>query len=252
MNYIELSHCLKNNFPIYPGDPNFSIKHINQDEEFYITKLEANFHTGTHIDSPLHYIENGKTVDKIPLNQLIGTADIFKLKNNETHNLENNKNKYLKNTSNHYLKNNENDYLKNNEFNYLKNKEIKVKDIENINLQKTNNKNKKSGLEKIIILDTNWHNYFNRNEYFYKNPYLSKEFTKYLIENEINTIAIDTCSVDKYGNSKIHKLLLKNEINIIENLTNTNKLTENKYKAYFIPMKINAEASFVRAFVEFE
>src|SRR3989304_6366212 len=31
-------------------------------------------HGGTHMDAPIHFAKNGKTVDQIPLDQLIGQA----------------------------------------------------------------------------------------------------------------------------------------------------------------------------------
>ena len=105
------------------------------------------------------------------------------------------------------------------------------------------------GLEKIIILKTRWCDYFDSDDYFHNNPYLSMEFAKFIIENGVETLALDTPSPDKFGNSEIHKILLENDVNIIENLTNTRLLTKNKYNAYFIPLKIESEASFVRAFL---
>ena len=105
-------------------------------------------------------------------------------------------------------------------------------------------------LEKIIILKTSWCNNWDSDDYFTDNPYLSKEFTQSLIEKNVKGIAIDTPSVDKFGKNTIHKILLKNNIWIVENLTNTNKLLKNSYKGFFIPLKIDAEASFTRCYVE--
>ncbi|WP_409201084.1 cyclase family protein [Methanobrevibacter sp. DSM 116169] len=108
----------------------------------------------------------------------------------------------------------------------------------------------KNPLEKIVIIKTSWCDNFNSDEYFTNNPYLSYEFTESLLEKNIQGIAIDTPSVDKYGKSEIHELLLENNIWIVENLTNTEKLVKKEYNSYFIPMKIASEASFIRAFVE--
>ena len=213
MSFIDLSHSLKNDFPAYPGDPEFSLKQIFEDEEYFLSKLECSMHTGTHIDAPLHYMENGKTVNEIELDSLIGPCDVLRLK-------------FPKDS-------------KTPDKDFLKNKEIKIDDI----------KLPKKGIEKIIILKTSWCDYFNSEDYFHNNPYLSMEFAKFIVENEVETLAIDTSSPDKFGNSEIHKILLENNVNIIENLTNTRILTKNKYKAYFIPLNIESEASFVRAFV---
>ncbi|MBZ9571550.1 cyclase family protein [Methanobrevibacter sp. TMH8] len=106
-------------------------------------------------------------------------------------------------------------------------------------------------LENIAILNTGWFKHWNNDIYFNENPYISKELAKLLIESEISGIAIDTCSVDKVGQNHIHKMFLKNDIWIVENLTNMDQLTKDKYYSYFIPMNIDAEASYVRSFVEY-
>ena len=59
MSFIDLSHTLNNDFDVYPGDPEFSLKQIFEKEEFFLSKLECSLHTGTHMDAPLHYVENG-------------------------------------------------------------------------------------------------------------------------------------------------------------------------------------------------
>ena len=219
MSFIDLSHTLKNDFNAYPGDPEFSLKKIFEEEEFYLSELECSLHTGTHIDAPLHYIKSGNTVSDIKLDSLIGPCDVLRLKcglNDDTSTQESTDLK-----------------------NILTNREIKIEDLEI----------PQNGLEKIIILKTMWCDYFNSEDYFHNNPYLSMEFAKFIVENEVETLALDIPSPDKFGNSEIHKILLENNVNIIENLTNTRILTKNKYKAYFIPLNIESEASFVRAFV---
>ena len=219
MSFIDLSHTLKNDFKSYPGDPEFSLKEIFEEEEFYLSKLECSLHTGTHIDAAMHYIKSGNTVNDIQLDSLIGPCDVLILKCGLNDDSSTQDNTNLKNI--------------------LKNMEIK---IENLEIPQ-------KGLEKIIILKTRWCDYFDSDDYFHNNPYLSMEFAKFIIENGVETLALDTPSPDKFGNSEIHKILLENDVNIIENLTNTRLLTKNKYNAYFIPLKIESEASFVRAFL---
>tara|TARA_X000001036_G_C20658984_1_gene798146 strand:+ start:810 stop:1445 length:636 start_codon:yes stop_codon:yes gene_type:complete len=43
-------------------------------------KIVCGTHTGTHIDAPRHFIKNGMTVEKIPIEWLIGPATIVDLK----------------------------------------------------------------------------------------------------------------------------------------------------------------------------
>jgi len=131
--------------------------------------------------------------------------------------------------------------LKDNNFNKNANSDkiIKIEDIET-----------KNDLEKIVILNTGWYKHWGDECYFIKNPYISKQLANFLIENEVSGIAIDSCSVDKIGENKIHKKLLKNNVWIVENLNNTDRLIKEKYDSYFIPLKISSEASYIRAFVK--
>lgn len=105
-------------------------------------------------------------------------------------------------------------------------------------------------LEEIVIINTGWSKYWGKDSYFIDYPYLSLEFSERLIEENVKGIAIDTCSVDKQDMSKIHEKLLKNNIWIVENIANSDKLKGKYYKSYFIPLNIEAEASPIRAFVK--
>jgi len=40
-------------------------------------KLVLGTHTGTHMDAPRHFIRDGKTVEEIPLDQLVGRASVI-------------------------------------------------------------------------------------------------------------------------------------------------------------------------------
>lgn len=40
-------------------------------------KVTIGTHTGTHVDSPLHFIENGLSIDKVDLNVLVGPAKVI-------------------------------------------------------------------------------------------------------------------------------------------------------------------------------
>ena len=45
----------------------------------YETKLEMNVHTGTHLDMPLHILENGKTVELLDLHKVVTSCKVFDL-----------------------------------------------------------------------------------------------------------------------------------------------------------------------------
>ena len=219
MRFIDLTHELKNDTLVYPGDPKFKLKNINdRNKNYSLYEIKGNLHTGTHIDAPYHYIANGKKVKNILLENLIGEANVFDI--------------------NHI-----NQEKEINLDNILTLKKIVQKKYYNEN-------DSKKELKKIVILKTCWCNNWEEKNYFTENPFISKEVANTFVENNISGIAIDSPSVDFYGENKIHKILLKNNIWIVENLTNMNKVQEGIYNAFFIPLNIDAEASFIRAFIE--
>jgi arylformamidase len=68
--------------PIYPGDPEIEINTIYstlKGDSANILELKFGSHVGTHIDAPYHFLQNGKTLDKIELNKFLGRAQVCEL-----------------------------------------------------------------------------------------------------------------------------------------------------------------------------
>lgn len=51
------------------------------------TNLHLYSHSGTHMDAPLHFLEGGSTIDRWPLAQLVGPAQVIDLSSVEAHGL---------------------------------------------------------------------------------------------------------------------------------------------------------------------
>jgi kynurenine formamidase len=86
--------------------------------------------------------------------------------------------------------------------------------------------------------------------YFTDNPGLSESATKYLISKEINLVGIDSPSIDlgKDKTFSVHKILAKNNILIVENLSNLNKISSKQFDFVILPLKLkDATGSPVRA-----
>ena len=61
--------------PIYPGDTETRltrVKSIAKGDLYNLTAVTASLHTGTHIDSPAHFLADGMTVDEIELDTFMG------------------------------------------------------------------------------------------------------------------------------------------------------------------------------------
>lgn len=52
---------------------------IHEGDESNVSQIRMSVHTGTHIDAPRHFIEQGKTIDKIPLIRLVGDTLVVKV-----------------------------------------------------------------------------------------------------------------------------------------------------------------------------
>ena len=62
---------------VYPGDPRPErkiLKSMEKGEVYNLTAFDMCAHNGTHIDAPLHFIKDGKTVDEIGLDAVVGMA----------------------------------------------------------------------------------------------------------------------------------------------------------------------------------
>ncbi len=66
MKKIWLSHTLTNNTPEYGGVKDFKIinrQSIENGDSCNTTEMVLPSHTGTHVDAPLHFIQNGRCIE---------------------------------------------------------------------------------------------------------------------------------------------------------------------------------------------
>lgn len=79
---IDISIPLENGMPVWPKSVGPRLKRIlsfKKGDSWTETEIQMNLHTGTHIDSPLHCIRGGVSIDKLPLNAMIGPAFVVYL-----------------------------------------------------------------------------------------------------------------------------------------------------------------------------
>ena len=70
---MDLTHSLHPDFPTWGGEPGFAMDQVFNFAEsgFNLFNLTIAEHTGTHIDAPLHFSEDGNAVDEMPVESLI-------------------------------------------------------------------------------------------------------------------------------------------------------------------------------------
>ena len=115
-------------------------------------------------------------------------------------------------------------------------KNISAKLLKNITLEK----------DDIVLVLTGHYKKWNKPSYFESYPLITEDFAQALIESEIKILGLDTPSPDTPPFS-IHKLLFKNNILIIENLTNLEELLDyENFEVYAFPPKFETDSSPVR------
>jgi arylformamidase len=75
MTLHDISLTISEDLPTWPGDPPIELRKISQIDQgdlANVTHLSTPVHMGTHIDAPDHFLNNGKTVETIPLEYFIG------------------------------------------------------------------------------------------------------------------------------------------------------------------------------------
>lgn len=210
MKPIDLTLTISPSTPTFPGSPKtqFILWSTLKDDGYNLELLFLSSHTGTHLDAPYHFVKNGIKIHQISPERLLGNAILIKIKKG-------------------------------------KNQAITKNDL--ITFERKNGNIPKHS---SIIFHTEWQNYLNRDFYFIDNPGLSQSAANYLVSKEVNLVGIDSPSIDlgKDKTFSVHKILAKNNILIVENLSNLNKIRSKHFDFIILPLKLkDASGSPVRA-----
>ena len=207
---IDLSLTISDSIPSFPGSP--IPQFINwsdvKTDGYNLELLFLSSHTGTHLDAPYHFVKNGLKINQISLDRLIGQGIIIKLRKSS-------------------------------------NAPITKLDITTFE--------KKNGLipnHSSVFFYTGWQKNLKKHNYFTENPGLNISSAKYLASKKINLVGIDSPSIDlgKDESFNVHHILSKNNILIVENLANMNKIQLKKFTFTILPLKLkDATGSPVRA-----
>lgn len=210
MKPIDLTLTISQSIPTFHGSPKpqFIVWSTLKEDGYNLELLFLSSHTGTHLDAPYHFVKNGAKIHQIPLDRLLGNGILIKIKKG-------------------------------------KNKAISKNDL--ISFERKNGNIPKHS---SVFFHTGWQKNLKSDYYFTDNPGLSESATKYLISKEINLVGIDSPSIDlgKDKTFSVHKILAKNNILIVENLSNLNKISSKQFDFIILPLKLkDATGSPVRA-----
>ena len=82
MKIYDISLTISPNLPVWPGDPSVELKQVTfipKGHSCNISHVAMSVHTGTHVDAPYHFLNDGKTVETLPLEALVGPAYVIQV-----------------------------------------------------------------------------------------------------------------------------------------------------------------------------
>jgi kynurenine formamidase len=225
MQVIDLTHTIHDDIQIYPGDPRPSISRGLTHEKDYchVDILKLSSHTGTHIDAPYHFLKDGQRIDEIPVQRFYGNGILIDVSGKSERGL-----------------------------------------IDSTDLQSCCASEIKTG--DFVILKTGWDRYFGTSKY-YHHPYLSADGAGLLVKMGVSLVGIDALNVDptyykseqsvpavknlpdeaSYG-YPVHDILLSNDVLIVENLCNLDRIKAADGIYSFLPLKLkDSDGSPIRA-----
>jgi len=207
---IDLTLTISQDIPSFPGSPkpHFMAWAEIKKEKYNLEMLFLSTHTGTHVDAPYHFIKNGKKIHQIDPERFVCNAVLIRVGG----------------TPNYKITKND------------------IVQFEN-----------KHGLipaKSAVVFHTGWNDNLKRDGYFEKNPGVSESAARYLCLKKISLVGIDSPSIDIGSDTSFsaHKILLKSDVLILENLCNLEKVKKTHFGIIALPLKIhNATGSPVRA-----
>jgi kynurenine formamidase len=224
MEVIDLTHTIHDDIQIYPGDPIPSISRglTHETDDCHVDLLKLGSHTGTHIDAPYHFLKDGQRIDEIPVQRFIGNGILIDVSDKSEREL-----------------------------------------IDSADLKFYASEIKKGD---FVILRTGWDRYFGTPRYL-QHPFLSADAAGLLLKRGVALVGIDALNIDAsyqmvvdpeplQGDSEahvdddypIHDILLGNDVLIVENLCNLDKIKQRNGFYSFLPLKLkDSDGSPIRA-----
>lgn len=85
MRTYDITLTISPDMVLWPSDPPIELKRVSKIEEgsnANVSQIFMSVHTGTHIDAPYHFLEDGNKVESIPIDLLFGRAYVLHLPDN--------------------------------------------------------------------------------------------------------------------------------------------------------------------------
>lgn len=84
---IDISVNISEDMVLWEGDAGVKTRRVlslSKGDAYNLTCLHMNVHQGTHIDAPLHFLEDGSSTDHYPLEAMVGPVQVIQMNDNIT------------------------------------------------------------------------------------------------------------------------------------------------------------------------
>lgn len=120
------------------------------------------------------------------------------------------------------------------------NKKFNLEEVQKVNIEEG----------EIVLFHTGMSDLLYESAYFEDYPEVTEDIANYLVGKKVKMVGMDMASPDHQQTNPIHKILLKNGILIIENLTNLSQLEGKEFKVYALPLKLQIDGAPARVIAE--
>ena len=82
MTIYDISLTISPSLPTWPGDPGLVLEQfesMDKGAHANVTSISTSLHVGTHVDAPHHFLNDGRTVENLPLDVLTGPCYVVQL-----------------------------------------------------------------------------------------------------------------------------------------------------------------------------
>lgn len=86
MNLIDLTHTIRRNIPVFPGDKPIQLDQVRtiENDGFTNFRLTTEMHVGTHLDGPLHKIPGSSLISDLPPGRFTGKGILLDVRGEKT------------------------------------------------------------------------------------------------------------------------------------------------------------------------
>jgi arylformamidase len=85
--WIDISVPLKTGMVHWPDNPAVRIERsmeIGRGAHANVSNISLGSHTGTHMDAPVHFLQSGEGIDKLPMSVAIGRARVIQIEDTQS------------------------------------------------------------------------------------------------------------------------------------------------------------------------